>query len=166
MRRHIKFMNTYYEITISGPVGKRSFQVNGAGPETACLTETTDTKKIIHMGNESTRIQMASKGDTTFIRAWGRTFTLDIIDSVERASGAASARGCLARAPMPGVVVDITVAPGDLVAKGHPLVTIESMKILMVIKASCNGKISEIHVKPEQSFEKNALLVTLEEEEN
>ncbi len=66
---------------------------------------------------------------------------------------------------MPGVVAEVNVAVGDPVAKGQPLATIESMKILTVITAPRSGKVARIHLDPGQSFEKNAVLVTLAREE-
>ena len=66
---------------------------------------------------------------------------------------------------MPGTVVEINVRDGDRVERGWPLMTIESMKILTVIKAPRNGKITTIHVKTGQTFDKNDLLVTLTREE-
>lgn len=162
MRRHINLMNNSYEVTLLGRAGERSLQVNDGTPQPILLTEEENGDKIIRLGNRSAGIQMAIKGDTTCIRAFGRTFTLHIADPVEQAAGGKSDS---ARSPMPGVVVEVNVSVGEPVVKGQALATIESMKILMVIKAPRSGKVARIHLEPGRSFEKNAVLVTLAKEE-
>jgi pyruvate carboxylase len=51
-------------------------------------------------------------------------------------------------APMPGMVVTVAVKPGQKVAKGDPLVSIEAMKMETMIRAECDAVIKQIHVKP------------------
>jgi len=64
------------------------------------------------------------------------------------------------------VVVDVKVAAGDRVIKGQPLMAIESMKILTVISAPRDGNVARVHFEQGQTFEKNAVLVTLSKEED
>lgn len=51
-------------------------------------------------------------------------------------------------APMPGMVVTVAVKPGQKVAKGAPLVSIEAMKMETAITAERDAVIKAIHVKP------------------
>ncbi|SFI00476.1 pyruvate carboxylase [Collimonas sp. OK307] len=51
-------------------------------------------------------------------------------------------------APMPGMVVTVAVKAGQKVAKGDPLVSIEAMKMEMMILAEHDALIHLIHVKP------------------
>jgi biotin carboxyl carrier protein len=139
--------------------------VNDGPPQPVLLTEEENGDKIIRLGNQSARIQMAALGDTTSIRAFGRTFTLNIAEPVEQAAEDAGGNSNTARCPMPGMVVEINVTVDEPVIKGQSLATIESMKILTVIKAPRSGKVAQIHMEPGQSFEKNAVLVTLAKEE-
>ena len=62
---------------------------------------------------------------------------------------------------MPGSVVALPVAVGDAVHAGATLVIIESMKLEVAIKAECGGSVEAIHVALGQTFDKNAVLVTL-----
>jgi len=51
-------------------------------------------------------------------------------------------------APMPGMVVTLAVKPGQKVAKGDPLVSIEAMKMETMIRAERDGVVKHTHVKP------------------
>ena len=61
--------------------------------------------------------------------------------------------------PMPGKIVDIFLAEGDLVNEGEPILSLEAMKMQNEITATCNGVIQKIHVVPGQSVMKDELLV-------
>ena len=53
-------------------------------------------------------------------------------------------------APLPGVIVAISVKPGDVVEHGRELCTIEAMKMKNVIRASRTGTIGAVHVTVNQ----------------
>ncbi len=63
--------------------------------------------------------------------------------------------------PMPGRVVKVLVAPGDVVAAGQPLLVLEAMKMENEIRGTAAGTVEAIHVSPGTAVEHNALLVTL-----
>lgn len=65
-------------------------------------------------------------------------------------------------APMPGLVVEIRVTAGDRVAKGETLVVMESMKLLMELKAAADGTVAEIAAAERDTVEAGRLLVRLE----
>ncbi len=65
------------------------------------------------------------------------------------------------RAPMPGRIVTVSVAEGDAVNVGDPLVVIEAMKMQNELRAEAAGVVKKVHVAPEQSVEAEALLVEL-----
>lgn len=66
------------------------------------------------------------------------------------------------KAPMPGLIHDILVGPGDVVAKGEPVLILEAMKMENVIKAPADVTIAEIHAEKGASVEKGALLVSFQ----
>lgn len=61
--------------------------------------------------------------------------------------------------PMPGKIVGIFLAEGDLVNVGEPILSLEAMKMQNEITATCNGVIRKIHVAQGQSVMKDDLLV-------
>jgi 3-methylcrotonyl-CoA carboxylase alpha subunit len=48
-------------------------------------------------------------------------------------------------APMPGVVLEIFVAAGDVVTKGTPLLILEAMKMEHQIAAPYDGVVEAVH---------------------
>jgi len=66
------------------------------------------------------------------------------------------------KAPMPGLVLEIQVSPGQVVAKGDTLLILEAMKMENVLKAAADGVVKSIHVQKGAAVEKGALLLELE----
>lgn len=66
------------------------------------------------------------------------------------------------RAPMPGLVTQISVKAGEDVALGQKLMVIEAMKMENNITSPKNGKVRTVHVEPGQEVENRRLLISLE----
>ena len=65
-------------------------------------------------------------------------------------------------APIPGLLVNVNVRPGDTVAEGDTLVVMESMKLLMDLKAAATGTVATVGAVPGTTVEAGALLVQLD----
>lgn len=65
-------------------------------------------------------------------------------------------------APMPGKIVDIFLAEGDLVNAGESVLSLEAMKMQNEITATCNGVIQKIKVQTGQNVMKDELLVEIQ----
>ncbi len=87
-----------------------------------------------------------------------------VLTEVERfpLPGAQLAAGALV-APLPGTVVKVGVAVGDLVAAGDTLVAIEAMKMEHEVRATVDGTVAEVHVAPGDQVEAGRLLVVIHE---
>jgi biotin carboxyl carrier protein len=164
MRREIELLGNRYELGINGPSGRSMIKIEDRPSESSSITNEGGSSFILVRGEDICPMELAGAGEEVFIQAFGRNFSLRILDPVEQAAQGAGAKGNTARAPMPGVVVETAVRQGDFVKRGSPLMTIESMKILTVIKAPREGRVEKVHVEKGQAFEKNAVLVTLGEE--
>lgn len=63
------------------------------------------------------------------------------------------------KAPMPGLVLDVRVAEGDVVKKGDAVLVLEAMKMENIIKSPTDGIIKKVNVKKGLAVEKNQVLV-------
>lgn len=106
---------------------------------------------------------VARDGDRLWVHLGGRTHELVWRDAVDHlAAAAAGALGeDIARAPMPGAVVSVAAVAGQSVAKGDPLLVIESMKLETAVVAPRDGIVEQVHVALGDTFERDAPLVTL-----
>lgn len=66
------------------------------------------------------------------------------------------------KAPMPGLVIDIRVQPGDTIKKGDAIIVLEAMKMENVLKAPGDVTIKSIEVSKGVSVEKNQVLIVFE----
>ncbi|MEX0883130.1 MAG: biotin/lipoyl-containing protein [Cyclobacteriaceae bacterium] len=62
-------------------------------------------------------------------------------------------------APMPGLILEIKVKPGDKVEKNDVLLVLEAMKMENTIKSPQSGTVSAVKVKQGEGVEKNQLLI-------
>lgn len=63
------------------------------------------------------------------------------------------------KAPMPGLIVDIRVGPGQVVQKGDPLLVLEAMKMENILKAPADGTVSSIKAVLRANVTKGQVLV-------
>lgn len=66
------------------------------------------------------------------------------------------------KAPMPGLVLDILVSPGQAVKKGEKLLVLEAMKMENAIKAPADAIISAIRCEKGQAVDKNQVLLSFD----
>ena len=105
---------------------------------------------------------VARDGHRIWVHYRGRAHELVWQDAVgHHAAEAGGEADDVARAPMPGSVVQLSAAAGDAVEAGDTLMIIESMKLETAIKAPRSGIVDTVHVAVGQTFERDAALVTL-----
>ena len=63
---------------------------------------------------------------------------------------------------MPGLILELLVQKGDIIQKGDPLVILEAMKMENILYSPADGIINDIIVKPQQTVEKNNILIKFE----
>jgi acetyl/propionyl-CoA carboxylase alpha subunit len=73
-----------------------------------------------------------------------------------------SSKNNLFKAPMPGLVKQITVKEGQEVKKGDVVLVLEAMKMENALKASTNATIKTIHAQAGLAVEKGTLLMEFE----
>ncbi len=66
------------------------------------------------------------------------------------------------KAPMPGLVLNILVEPGQVVQKGDALLILEAMKMENVLKAAGEGQVKAVKVQKGMAVDKGQLLLEME----
>jgi len=98
----------------------------------------------------------------------GYRFSVDAVDERGRSirelarAAAASAGPAPLKAPMPGLIVRVLVAPGDTVTEGQGLVVMEAMKMENELRSPSAGTVRSVAATPGTAVEKGAVLVELE----
>ncbi len=65
-------------------------------------------------------------------------------------------------APMPGNIIAVSVAEGDRVLRGQPLLVIEAMKMEQTLSAPFDGIVAELRASPGSQVAEGSLLVRIE----
>ena len=126
--------------------------------------------RLVTIGNEVHRV-VVRRGDsrgryTLWVDGW--RFEGDALDERTRAireiSAAAAGPSGPAPviAPMPGLIVRVSVAVGDEVQAGDGVVVMEAMKMENELRASAAGRVRAVHAVPGRAVEKGAVLVEFE----
>jgi acetyl/propionyl-CoA carboxylase alpha subunit len=115
------------------------------------------------VNGETVEVQIATRGDDVFVHVDGAAHQLTYEHPLERlAHQAHGGAEDMIRAPMPGNLVSVGVKAGDAVSKGQVLLVMESMKMETTIHAPRDGVVAMVHFDKGQTFDRDALLLTLE----
>jgi len=112
------------------------------------------------------RFESIVVGDEVMVDIGGRstTFTLAPPPDVDRAAQSASAHSSAQSqviAPMPGLVLAVHTRAGEAVEPGHPIVTLEAMKMEHVVVAPERGTIESIVVAAGEQVARGQLLAVI-----
>lgn len=102
------------------------------------------------------------------IRVNGRNYRVSLADELDQQvaqmgfqTGSAQSVSRI-EAPMPGLILAVHVAGGDVVKEGEPLLILEAMKMENVILAPRDGVIKQVAVLQGAAVDKKSLLVEFE----
>lgn len=92
---------------------------------------------------------------------------LKLVDARRKLAQAAAPRGqqtgpLTIKSPMPGKVVKVLVAPGDVVKSGQGVCVVEAMKMENELRAPRDGKVKAVSAKEGQAVEAGQTLATIE----
>lgn len=155
--------------------GKQEFTVegnslNGTAIEWDLLELRNDTFHIIkdNKSYNATLISFNAEEKTMVLNVNGNDYEVSIKDKNDLLlqqlgiSAKTSSAVQLLKAPMPGLIINVSVNVGDEVKKGDTLLILEAMKMENVIKSPRDGKIKKVNVELRKAVEKNQVMLEFE----
>lgn len=155
--------------------GKKEFTIegtslNGVPVEWDKIEVYNGTFHIIrnNKGYTATVLNFNKEEKTMTIRVNGNDYDISIKDKYDLLlqqlgiNTKSSAAVQSIKAPMPGLIINISVETGSEVKKGDSLLILEAMKMENVIKSPRDGKIKKVNVAIKQPVEKNQVILEFE----
>jgi propionyl-CoA carboxylase alpha chain len=99
-------------------------------------------------------------GDRLYVQVARGTVGFDVVPRFVVPGPEAPTGGLVA--PMPGVILDVRCAPGDVVDAGQTLVMLEAMKMEHQVRAPADGVVAEVRVAKGTHVENGAVLLVLD----
>ena len=129
--------------------------------------KTGRTNYSLIVENRSFEIEVDHQGDEYRVLVDGRNYHVNLVDERRMRSGGGQAGGGLqgrqaVSVPMPGKVIAVLVAEGDIVEKGQGLVIVEAMKMENEVRSPISGEVKEIKAKQGDTVEGGAVLLIIE----
>ena len=72
-----------------------------------------------------------------------------------------SRSGHIVRAPMPGIIISVSVSEGDIISAGDEVCIMEAMKMQQIIRSDRAGSVLRIRVTKDQHIADGAALIEL-----
>ncbi|AXQ28693.1 biotin/lipoyl-binding protein [Solimonas sp. K1W22B-7] len=162
MHHAFKLGDTEHNVEISRSAD--AYRLHLGDQEVAVDLKTgADGRAWLTLGERHVEVVIATRGDDVFVHLDGEAYQLRYQHPLDRlAAQAGGAAEDNIRAPMPGSIVAVQVKAGDAVTKGQTLLVMESMKMETTIAAPRDGTIAAITYEKGQTFDRDALLLSLE----
>ncbi len=121
------------------------------------------------LNNQSLEAVVEARNEHWEVLTKGELYNVHVQD--ERTFRLAQARGtsfdtsgeALVKAPMPGLVIKVLVAVGEVVAQNQQVVILESMKMENELKAPRGGMVTAVHTTAGASVDKDQILIVIDE---
>jgi len=147
-------------------INNNQFKINGEAVQATLIALQEHGLYLLRHGTWKRELHVQAQGN--------RQYTLDVngrhaVAKVEKSNSRehrkanTTSAGDLT-APMPGIVVIVHVVEGQAVEVGQVLVLLESMKMQMILRAPCAGKVILVNTQPNSQVAKDALLVKIDPE--
>ncbi|OFX13662.1 MAG: hypothetical protein A2V59_11860 [Armatimonadetes bacterium RBG_19FT_COMBO_69_19] len=163
-----------YLVTVSGSSRVVAVRQDGdrlhvamGGVEYSVLLEPRlgSTHFTLRLGHHVMPVVIRAVGDERLVGIGAEQYRLHVerrlpIARRDVAAGVGAPREVLA--PMPGLVVAVEAAGGDVVEPGRVLVILEAMKMQSEIRAPCPGRITAVRVRAGQEVMGGAVLAVIE----
>ncbi len=153
------------EPDISGSNDLYSLRLNGNTAELRIAT--TGDLAFVTTGGIVREYRFISDRNSVSISRDGHSQIFQIAPRIEHAGGSAATEAAGAGrivAPMPGLISQLSVVPGQIVAQGDTVIVLEAMKLMYSLPAQVSGKVAQIFCAAGDTVPAGAPLVEIEAE--
>lgn|SRR5690606_1913613 len=163
-----KFEANVADRKIDLQIGSRTVWIDGRALEFSAEALSSSHLSLVVDGASYSVLVMAQDDGTYRVVVDGCEFDVRIKDErgllLERFGINEAARSGVqvVRAPMPGLVLSVSVEPGQRVARGASLAVLEAMKMENELRAERDGVVKAVHIAPGDAVAKNDLLIEIE----
>lgn len=154
-------------ITLSRREGRLEVESADFGSHPASVVPHPDSGHYgVWLGGSLLEVTLLERsGSKLEIVLGGKRFQVDVQGEIDRILGVgdsdSGAESWNVRSVMPGIVTKLSVAEGDPVDVGQPLLYLEAMKMENEVRTEHAGRIQTLHVSCGDTVEGGALLVTV-----
>jgi acetyl-CoA carboxylase biotin carboxylase subunit len=148
------------EVRYVAEAGNRFLVECGGATSSAWIASWTPTALDLELDGVRRRCRIAVAGDTVYVHSPRGDATLVELPRFPSPWSDDMASGCLA--PMPGIVRQVLVKPGDVVEKGTVMVVLEAMKMEHPLVANVTATVTDVRVEVGQMVDPDAIMVVLE----
>lgn len=140
------------------PAGENSADLVRNGPSVFSLVRNGRSHRVLVLKEDR-------ENGTVRLRIGAHTYTVQLEDDRSRLMHTlgldkAATKVKEIKAPMPGMVLNILVKPGDTVKKNDPILVLEAMKMENMLKAPGDATVATVHAEKGKAVEKGQLLVS------
>jgi 3-methylcrotonyl-CoA carboxylase alpha subunit len=157
----LEWRGTRLELDVLGAAPQFEFRHAGASHKVQVLAA-DESALTLSVDGATTRVARLRSGDDIVVHVGGRRQRFHPARAWGFEGGAEGSSDRV-RAPMPGRVVAVQVAPGDTVQAQQALMVMEAMKMELTLRAPQAGVIAEVRAAVGEFVEADAVLVRLEE---
>ena len=143
-------------VSVDGKVYEVDFESVSGQPVSSLILDGRSHESYVAQGDDNWQVLLR-----------GRLYPVTVEDEREKRLRSAAGGGVAEtgefhlRAPMPGLIVAITVEEGQAIKKGQVLLILESMKMQNELKSPRDGTIGRVRVKPGDTVEQKQTLLSV-----
>ncbi|MBT2558983.1 biotin/lipoyl-binding protein [Hymenobacter sp. ISL-91] len=143
-------------VTLGGQPFAWDLTALGGGRYHVLYQNRSYTAELLEIDHAAKTVALKLNGQRLELQAKDR---LDLLLDKMGLSAAVSTKVNELKAPMPGLIVDVRVEPGQTVQKGDPLLVLEAMKMENILKAPGEGVVAAIKVGLRDNVTKGQVLI-------
>ena len=133
---------------------------DGATEAPATISAWSEDTLEVEWDGRRVRYAVSAEAGKVYLTGDSETVTVTVLPRFGAPDAGPAEGGFVA--PMPGVIVEVRVQPGESATAGSTLVVMEGMKMEHHVSAPCDGTVTEVLVAPGDQVDNGSLLLVFE----